>query len=138
MPGAIRGSNRGAPRPPWRALARGDWSQGLAQKFDLVVANPPYITARELLSLERDVAVFEPALALAGGDDGLEPLRRIAEGLPRVMHGGAVAIVELGIAQSAAASRILLNAQLDVLHIAKDLAGRERAIVARLPHQPRA
>ena len=117
-------------------FARGDWSQGLAQKFDLVVANPPYITARELLSLERDVAVFEPALALAGGEDGLEPLRRIAEGLPRVMHGGGVAIVELGIAQSAAASRILLNAQLDVLHTAKDLAGRERAIVARLPHQP--
>ena len=114
------------------AFARGDWTQGLTQKFDLVVANPPYITARELLSLQRDVAVFEPALALAGGDDGLEPLRRIAEGLPRVMHSGAMVIVELGVAQSAAASRILLNAELEVLDIAKDLAGRERAIVARL------
>lgn len=113
---------------------RGDWAQGLTQRFDLVVANPPYITARELLSLDRDVVHFEPALALDGGTDGLDPLRRIAGDLPRVLQPNGVAIVELGIAQSAAASRILLNAGLEVLQIAKDLAGRERAIVARLPH----
>ncbi len=113
---------------------RGDWAQGLTQRFDLIVANPPYITKRELLSLDRDVVHFEPNLALDGGEDGLDPLRRIASDLPRVLQPNGVVIVELGIAQSAAASRILLNAGLEVLQIAKDLAGLERAIVARLPH----
>jgi release factor glutamine methyltransferase len=115
---------------------RGDWTEGLAQKFDLVIANPPYITERELLYLDRDVAGFEPALALRGGEDGLDPLRRIASGLKLVMRPHAFAIVELGIDQAAAARRIFLNAGLEVLRIAKDLGGRDRAIVARLPHQP--
>ena len=118
------------------AFRRGDWTEGLERQFDLVIANPPYITGREYLDLERDVAGFEPALALKGGDDGLEPLRRIANGLRLVMRAHAVAIIELGIDQAAAARRILLNAGLEVLRIAKDLGGRERAIVARLPHQP--
>jgi release factor glutamine methyltransferase len=121
---------------PRAMFAVGDWTETVRQRFDLIVSNPPYITARELLSLERDVAAFEPALALDGGDDGLDPLRRIASGLANVMRPGALAIIELGIDQAAAASRILVNAGLEVLQIAKDLGGRDRAIVARLPHQP--
>ena len=117
------------------SFAHGDWCEGLTQKFDLVVANQPYITETELLYLERDVAGFEPALALRGGDDGLAPLRRIAKGLREVMQPRGLAIIESGVGQAAAASRILLNAELEVLHIAKDLGGRERAIVARLPHR---
>ena len=113
---------------------RGDWARDLAQQFDLVVANPPYIRDQELLSLDRDVAHFEPLLALKGGSDGLDPLRRIADRLRHVMRSGAVAIIEIGVAQAAAASRILVNAGLEVLSIAKDLGGHERAVVARLPH----
>ncbi len=115
---------------------RGDWTEGLDRRFDLVIANPPYISAREHLYLDRDVAGFEPALALRGGEDGLDPLRRIANGLKLVMQPHAFAIFELGIDQAAAARRILINAGLKDLRIAKDLGGRERAIVARLPHQP--
>jgi release factor glutamine methyltransferase len=113
-----------------------DWTQDLDQRFDLIVSNPPYITARELLSLDRDVAGFEPALALQGGEDGLDPLRRIASGLAKLMRADALALIELGIDQAAAASRILVNAGLEILGIAKDLAGRDRAIVAGLPHKP--
>jgi release factor glutamine methyltransferase len=120
-----------------RALFKvNDWAHDLRQRFDLVVSNPPYIRTRELLSLDRDVADYEPRLALLGGEDGLDPLRRIAAGLETVMQPNGIAIIELGIEQSAAASRILLNSRLEVVKLAKDLAGRERAIVARLPHQP--
>ena len=118
-----------------RAMFRtNDWTHDLRQRFDLIVSNPPYITRQELLSLEQDVIGFEPHGALDGGDDGLEPLRRIASGLKTVMQPEALAIIELGIDQAASASRILLNAGLEVLHIVKDLGGRDRAIVARLPH----
>lgn len=113
---------------------QGDWTKGLDRRFDLIVSNPPYITSAEMLSLDEDVAGFEPRGALLGGDDGLEPLRRIAEGLKSVMQPQAVAIIELGIDQAASAGRILVNAGLEVLNIAKDLGGRDRAIVARLPH----
>jgi release factor glutamine methyltransferase len=113
---------------------QGDWATDLEQQFDLVVANPPYIRDQELLSLDRDVAHFEPLLALKGGSDGLDPLRRIADRLRNVMRPGAVVIVEIGIAQAAAASRIFVNADLEVLSIANDLGGHERAVVARLPH----
>ena len=121
---------------PRATFATSDWTSDVRDRFDLIVSNPPYITARELLSLKRDVAGFEPARALEGGADGLDPMRRIASGLGNVMKPDALAIIELGIGQAAAASRILLNAGLEVLRIAKDLAGRDRAIVARLPHQP--
>jgi release factor glutamine methyltransferase len=112
-----------------------DWTHDLRQRFDLIVSNPPYITRRELLHIDQDVIGYEPHRALDGGDDGLDPLRRIAGGLKTVMQPEARAIIELGIDQAASASRILLNAGLEVLQIAKDLGGRDRAIVARLPHQ---
>src|SRR5262249_28331330 len=119
-----------------RALFKtNDWTHNLRQRFDLIVSNPPYITRAEILSLEPDVAAFEPRHALDGGEDGLEPLRRIASGLKTVMQPEALAIIELGIDQAASAGRILVNAGLEVLNVAKDLAGRDRAIVARLPHQ---
>ncbi|MBI1211320.1 MAG: peptide chain release factor N(5)-glutamine methyltransferase [Alphaproteobacteria bacterium] len=119
-----------------RAVFRvNDWAQGLGERFDLIVSNPPYITARELLSLDRDVIGFEPKGALDGGEDGLDPLRRIAADLRTVMQPEGLAVIELGIDQAASASRILVNSGLEVLHIAKDLGGRDRAIVARVPHR---
>jgi len=118
-----------------RAMFRtNDWTHDLGQRFDLIISNPPYITRQELLSLDRDVIGFEPRAALDGGDDGLDPLRRIASGLKDVMQPNALAIIELGIDQAASAGRILVNAGLEICEIAKDLAGRDRAIVARLPH----
>lgn len=118
-----------------RAMFRpNDWTHDLRQRFDLVVSNPPYITAQELLSLDRDVIAFEPRGALDGGEDGLEPLQRIASGLKDVMKPGALAMIELGIDQAVPAGRILVNAGLEIVEIAKDLGGRDRVIVARLPH----
>ena len=119
-----------------RAMFRtNDWTHDLRQRFDLVVSNPPYITRAELLSLERDVIGFEPKGALDGGDDGLEPLTRIASGLATVMQPRALAMIELGIDQAASAGRILVNAGLEIVEIVKDLGGRDRVIVARLPQE---
>ena len=136
-PAAIEIARRNAARHiqgPRAMFQVGDWTQGLRQRFDLIVSNPPYITRAELLSLDTDVIGFEPKGALDGGEDGLDPLRRIARDLKTVMQPEARAIVELGIGQAASASRILVNAGLEPLRIAKDLGGRDRAIVARLPH----
>jgi len=116
------------------AFTTGDWTHDLSRRFDLIISNPPYITAPELLSLERDVIAYEPRGALDGGADGLEPLKRITSGLATVMQPNARVMIELGVDQAASATAILVNAGFEVLQIAKDLGGRDRVIVARLPH----
>ena len=138
-PQAIEIARRNAARHvhgPRAMFRTNDWTHDLRQRFDLIISNPPYITHAELLSLDRDVIGFEPRAALDGGEDGLEPLKRIADGLKTVMQPDARVIIELGIDQAASAGRILVNAGLKLVEIAKDLAGRDRAIVACLPHQP--
>jgi release factor glutamine methyltransferase len=137
-PQAIAVARRNALRhtkTPRAMFKTNDWAHDLRQRFDLVISNPPYITAKELLSLDRDVIAFEPKGALDGGDDGLGPLTRIASGLATVMQPGALEMIELGIDQAASAGRILVNGGLEIVEIVKDLAARDRVIVARLPHQ---
>lgn len=59
------------------AFARGDLFAAVEGAFDVIVCNPPYLTAEDMLSLQREVR-YEPALALRGGADGLDFYRRIA------------------------------------------------------------
>ena len=64
------------------AFRLGDWTEGIAERFGLVVANPPYIAASELDTLAPDVRDWEPRHALTPGPTGLEAYVRIAAGLP--------------------------------------------------------
>jgi release factor glutamine methyltransferase len=117
-------------------LRRGDWSDGIDERFDLVISNPPYIGADEYAHLDSDVRDYEPAEALVSGPDGLKDIERIAKALPDLMHPDGHAIVEIGYKQAAGASHIFTNVGLKIVRIAKDLAGHDRAVVARLPQPP--
>ncbi|MBX6322419.1 MAG: peptide chain release factor N(5)-glutamine methyltransferase [Rhodospirillaceae bacterium] len=113
------------------AFRKGDWARGIRARFDLVIANPPYIRTEDIGELEPEVAVHEPTLALDGGADGLGAYRAIAADLRRVLAEGGFAILEIGAGQAEAVSGILADGGLSVLGLKADLAGIPRCVVAR-------
>lgn len=72
-------------------------------EYDLVVSNPPYITRKEIEALAPEVRDHEPALALEGGDDGLDVVRALLIGLARVTGAGVPVLIEVGAGQAASA-----------------------------------
>src|SRR5213076_483369 len=74
--------------------------------FDLVAANPPYVTDGELGGLAPEVRDHEPRVALAAGPDGLAALGRLMAEAPRVLAPGGWLVVEVGAGQAAAVRRL--------------------------------
>lgn len=112
-------------------LRRGDWAEGLAERFDVVVSNPPYIVSADIAALEPEVARFEPLLALDGGPDGLDAYRAILAGLEPVLAPGGAFVFEVGSGQ-AEAVRALAAAHGFVAEPALvDLAGIPRVVRGR-------
>jgi release factor glutamine methyltransferase len=114
------------------ALVRGDLCAPLAPRsLDALVSNPPYLTAGEYAVLDPSVRSWEPALALAGGSDGLEATTRIlAEGRGAVRPGGWLAL-EIDCTRAAeCAGRAGALGWTDVA-VHADLFGRERYLLAR-------
>ena len=111
---------------------RADWQDGLAGRYDLIVANPPYIPDHEIAGLEPEVARFDPLGALAGGADGLAAYRRLAPMLPGLLTGHGTALFEVGAGQAPAVAALLETAGLQVAGTRADLSGIERCVIARL------
>jgi release factor glutamine methyltransferase len=111
------------PRVKWM---QGNWADGLAETFDLILCNPPYVA--EGADLGPGVREYEPDEALFAGGEGLDAYRVLAPQLPRLLNPGGLAAVEIGQGQAAAATALLAR---DGLHarVAKDLAGRPRAVL---------
>ena len=112
-------------------FAAGDWGSSLGRRFDLIVANPPYVPDGSLATLEPEVA-FEPRLALAGGRDGLAAYCALAPEVARLLKPGGRAVFEVGAGQADAVAAIAAAAGLGVAGTRRDLAGIERCIIASL------
>lgn len=107
----------------------GRWCEPLgAERFQLIVANPPYVAMgdRHLAELR-----FEPVAALVAGADELEALREIARTAPSHLTPGGWLLLEHGIGQAAAVRRLLDDAGLEDAHTWLDLAGIPRVTGAR-------
>lgn len=104
----------------------GDWSEGLAGRFDLVLCNPPYVAAGA--ALPRDVADWEPAAALYAGPDGLDAYRSLAPRLARLLPPGGVACVEIGAGQEKTLAP-LFETQGFTIESRKDLRGIVRCLI---------
>jgi len=112
-------------------LLRGDWAQALVGPFDLVVSNPPYVTAAEHAALEAEVRLFEPEAALIGGVDGLDAYRAIAADLPRLLAPDGLCMVEIGRGQARSIEAIVAAASLETIARRADLAGHTRCLTIR-------
>jgi release factor glutamine methyltransferase len=111
-------------------FARADWTDGIGERFDLVVSNPPYLAAAEIPALAADVREWEPRHALTPGPSGLEAYRRIAAGVPRVLAPGGRALLEIGPTQGRAVAALLGAAGLARVSLHRDLDGRDRVVEA--------
>jgi ribosomal protein L3 glutamine methyltransferase len=75
-----------------------------AKKYDLIVSNPPYVSAAEMQSLPAEY-LHEPALALAAGEDGLDQAIKIMQQAPAYLSADGILIVEVGNSEEALAER---------------------------------
>lgn len=100
-------------------------------RFDLVISNPPYVPTSVLEEIPREVADFEPALALDGGDDGNDILRRILPEAKRLLKPGGGFAVELHETRLDAAADLARAAGFSDVRIVDDLAGRPRVLTGR-------
>lgn len=103
----------------------GDWLEGINDRFDLILANPPYISTDALLP--RDVAEHEPHLALFAGADGLDAYRILAPALGAHLASGGMAAVEIGFDQGESAAA-LFTEQGFAVSVLNDLGGRPRCL----------
>ncbi|HVB68334.1 MAG TPA: peptide chain release factor N(5)-glutamine methyltransferase [Acetobacteraceae bacterium] len=116
------------------AFVCGDWGAAIAGRFDLVLANPPYIPSADIPGLMPEVACHEPRAALDGGPDGLAAYRAIVAVLPGQLTPDGVAVLELGPDQAAPVTALAATTGLDAT-VRADLAGAPRALVLR-PARP--
>jgi release factor glutamine methyltransferase len=104
-------------------------------RFDLLVANPPYLTEAEYDALDVSVKAWEPRQALAGGPDGLGVARRIFDqGLALLAPGGWI-VMELDSSRGTAAADLALVAGWTEIKVWDDLFGRPRYLTARRSHR---
>ncbi|MFD1882390.1 peptide chain release factor N(5)-glutamine methyltransferase [Paracoccus pacificus] len=109
----------------------GDWFAGVAERFDLIVSNPPYIAAGEMAGLAPEVRDWEPAAALTDGGDGLGAYRAIVAGAAAHLTPGGHLAVETGPTQAAAVTAFFGDAGFGALRVIADLDGRDRVVLGR-------
>ena len=112
-------------------IRHGDWAGTVTGTFDVILSNPPYVRTADLKDLEPEVARYEPIMALDGGPDGLAAYRLLAPQLARLLRPGGHALVEIGAGQSDEVAALMVQAGLETVRIAPDLAGIPRVLVVR-------
>ena len=115
---------------PRSAFHQHDFTTGLAVfgQFDLILANPPYIPHHEITGLARDVRLYDPMMALDGGEDGLASWRGLMPQLASALASNGAAFIEIGAGQDAAVTDIAAAAGLSVVGRFNDLAGITRCL----------
>jgi release factor glutamine methyltransferase len=113
-------------------ILAGAWLAPVAGRFDVIVSNPPYIRSTEIDGLDPEVRLHDPHLALDGGPDGLSAYRSIATTVAVHLASGGVLALEFGEDQLTSVESILRAAGLEPIGSRRDLAGRDRVILARL------
>lgn len=101
---------------------------GHAERFDVIVSNPPYIKTDVIDTLMPEVREHEPVMALDGGMDGLVFYRRIAEDAGTFLNGGGMLFFEIGCEQAEEVGKIMEQAGFREIEVVKDFAGLDRVV----------
>ncbi|WP_207259611.1 peptide chain release factor N(5)-glutamine methyltransferase [Desulfovibrio sp. Huiquan2017] len=101
--------------------------------FDLVVSNPPYVTEAEFEAASHEVTGFEPTGALVSGADGLDHIRAMLPGVAAMLNPRGWLLMEIGCGQGQTVINIIIDKRplFEEVGVEKDLAGRDRVVVAR-------
>lgn len=119
-------SRNGVRVAPGRAAFRlGNWAEGIVEKFDLVLCNPPYV--EDTAALGPGVREWEPHAALFAGADGLDCYRVLAGQIPRLIAPGGIACIELGAGQFDEVAALFADSGF-VIGSRRDLGGHERCL----------
>ena len=108
----------------WQSLPEG--------QLDLIVSNPPYLTAAEMRQLQPEVAQ-EPAMALEAGEDGLVFYRALAQHYQKALCPGGALVLEIGWQQRQAVTNLLAASGWVGIECRRDYGGNDRCIIARRP-----
>ena len=98
-------------------------------KYDLIISNPPYIKKNKLKYLDKDVANYEPRLALDGGLDGLSEIRKVIKKSSELIKKGGKFILEIGYDQKNKTCNLIKKEGFYINSTIKDLAKNDRCII---------
>ena len=104
---------------------------GFLGKFDLIVSNPPYITAEDMKQLPKSVGDYEPHLALFGGEDGLDFYRCILKNFTSILKPGGFLCFEFGMDMGDSVCALLEENDYTIVQRKRDYQDRERAVLAQ-------
>ena len=100
------------------------------KKFDLIVSNPPYIKSGEIKNLSEDIKRYEPRIALDGGNDGLDLIKKIIYKTGYILKVKGMLALEIGNEQFKKVSEILVKKKFKIEYIIKDYKDNVRCIIA--------
>ena len=103
-----------------------------SQKFDLVVSNPPYIKSRDLKNLEDDIKLHEPKIALDGGNDGLDLIKKVIYKAREILKVNGRLALEISNEQVLQVSKILKKNNFRIEHIVNDYKDNIRSLISTL------
>jgi len=108
-------------------LLHGNLLEPLPQPVDMIVANLPYIKDWEFRDLSPEIKNFEPTIALAGGEDGLDKIQQMLEQMPGKLNYGACFLLEIGQGQSEMVTSLIKSYSPQAsIELISDLGGIER------------
>ena len=110
---------------------QGDLFENIAETYDMIVSNPPYIRTEEISSLEDEVKLHDPWIALDGKTDGLYFYRLIVKESVKHIKKGGYLLFETGFDQGKDVSVLLEEQGYEEIQVKKDLAGLDRVVMGR-------
>ena len=99
-------------------------------KFDLIVSNPPYIEKKEFINLSYDIKKYEPKIALDGGNDGLDLIKKVIYKSKNILKIKGMLALEIGNEQFRKVSKILVKNNFRIKNIVKDYKKNIRCVIA--------
>ena len=101
-------------------------------KFDLIVSNPPYVTKREINRLSGDIKKFEPRMALDGGNDGLDVIKKVIYKSKNILKSNGILALEIGTGQYISVMKILRKNNFRKKLLIQDYRNNVRCIFSTL------
>ena len=112
-------------------VVKSDLFENVEGKFDFIVSNPPYIESSVIETLDDEVKLNEPILALDGGDDGLDFYKKIVEEAPNYLNKGGKLYFEIGYNQ-AESLKDLMKDNFKNVKVYKDYGNNDRVVVGEV------